>query len=167
MAEKKSEKIKLYLVIGLALVFLVMAYFQFFRSKVNTEVSAADPAQPAVEQVALDIRKVIEQKPHTVNNRRTAVPERIETVVRDIFSPQAVPKKKESLPRERDAHDSGESLKLAGTIVGGAKPIAIINNQFFRTGDWIGEFRVVSIGTKDVVLDSGDQKLSLEIMKNE
>ena len=167
MAEKKSEKLKLYLVVGLAVVFLIMAYFQFFRPETDSEVSAALQEQPSAEKASMDIRQVIENKPQTGENRRTSVPKEIKTVVRDIFSPQATPKKRGSLTRERDDHDSGESLNLAGTIVGGEKPIAIINNQFFRTGDWIGEFKVVSIGKKDVVLDSGDQKMSLEIMKNE
>ena len=167
MAEKKSEKIKFYLVIGLAVVFLIMAYFQFFRPKANNEVNAALQTHPSLEPAPMDIRKVINNKQQTVKDPRAPVPEQIKMVVRDIFSPQAKPKKRGSLVRDRDAHDSSESLKLAGTIVGGAKPIAIINNQFFRTGDWIGEFRIISIGAKDVVLDSGDQKLSLEIMKNE
>ena len=167
MAEKKSEKIKLYLVVGLAVVFLIMAYFQFFRPEAGTEVNAALQELPSAEQASMDIRQVIEQKSRTVNDRRTPVPEQMRAVVRDIFSPQAAPKKRGTLSRERDARDSGESLKLGGTIVGGEKPIAIINDQFFRKGDWIGEFRIVSIGAKDVVLDSGDQKLSLEIMKNE
>jgi hypothetical protein len=99
--------------------------------------------------------------------RESSVHEHIQTAIRDIFSPLADPKSAKNRDREEASRNPGESLTLGGTIVGGKSPIAIINDQFVRTGDWIGDFRVVRIGKKDVLLDSGGQKMALEIMKNE
>ena len=56
-------------------------------------------------------------------------------------------------------------FKLKGTIVGGARPMAIINDQFVRTDDVIYEYKVVSIGKTSVLLDSGKRKIELEMMK--
>ena len=59
------------------------------------------------------------------------------------------------------------SLNLKGTIVGGERPIAIINDQFLRQGDQIGEFKVVNIGKKEVVLNSDERTLVLRLENNE
>ena len=167
MAGKKSEQIKLYLVIGLALVFVICAYFRFIRPKAESGEDISPLVPPTAEHVKFDIPKTETKSPQNCRNPRATVHERIQMAVRDIFSPQTAPKKTENHPREQRSRNTGSSLKLAGTIVGGESPIAVINNQFVRTGDWIGEFRVVRIGKKDVLLDSGGQKMALEIMKNE
>ena len=97
----------------------------------------------------------------------------LKTVIRDIFMPledrsrplketeDPQPEPESSIPRPLP------SFKLRGTIVGKKGSIAIINDQFLRQGDWIGEFQVAEIGKKDVLLDSGDQKIILEILNNE
>ncbi len=59
------------------------------------------------------------------------------------------------------------SMELKGTIVGGGKPLAIINDQFVGTGDWIGEYQVIRIGKKTVLLDSGHHQIALEMVKDE
>lgn len=167
MAGKKSEKIKLYLVIGLALVFVILAYFRFAGTKSNDGEDMGSSVIAPVEQVQVDTPKTETKSPKICNYREPAVHEYIQTAIRDIFSPLADPKKTQHQPNEQNSRNTGSSLKLAGTIVGGERPIALINDQFVRTGDWVGEFRVVKIGKKDVLLDSGDQKMALEIMENE
>ena len=59
------------------------------------------------------------------------------------------------------------SLRLKGTIVGGERPIAIVNDTFLRTGDEIDGFKVVWIGTKAIVIEAGERKLALEMLKIE
>ncbi len=54
-------------------------------------------------------------------------------------------------------------LELNGTIVGGNNPVAIINNQFLRTGEWIGGYQVVKIDKYKVLLSSGDYQKVLEV----
>ena len=64
-------------------------------------------------------------------------------------------------------HTPAPTLKLSGTIVGGERPIAIINNQLIRLGDWIEGFKVVKIGKTEVLLDSGISKIVVALVKNE
>lgn len=54
-------------------------------------------------------------------------------------------------------------LKLNGTILGGENPIAIINNQFVRTGEWIGGYRIVKIDKYKVLLSSNNHQKVLEV----
>jgi IS30 family transposase len=111
--------------------------------------------------------------------REPPVNESLPVVLRDIFAPLKSPKKVKSRPtaplksrkkaRRRPTEQKPSrpppSLKLRGTIVGGQRPIAIINDQFVRIGDWIGEYRVVRIGKTEVLLNSGDRKIELEMVK--
>jgi hypothetical protein len=163
---KRLEQIKLYLVIGLALVFVIVAYFRFTGAKGNNGKDISSPVLPPVEQVKVATPKSETKGSKIINYLEPAVHKRVQTVIRDIFSPLAKPKEANQDSHET-SRDTGESLTLAGTIVGGRKPIAIINDQFVRTGDWIGGFRLVRIGEKDVLLDSGNHKIVLEIMKND
>lgn len=167
MAGKKSEQIKLYLVIGLALVFVIIAYFRFTGAKSNNAEEIGSSVLPPAEQVNFATPKTETKGLQICNYRDPAVHKRIQMAIRDIFSPLADPTKARNQDSEETSRNPVESLTLAGTIVGGKKPIAIINDQFVRIGDWIGEFRVIRIGKKDVLLDSGDQKMALEIMKND
>jgi len=167
VAKKKSEQIKLYMVIGLAVVFVILAWFHFTGAKSNNGEDVSPSVLPPSEHVKFAIPKTETKGPKICSYRESAVHERIQTAIRDIFSPLADPKKAENQDREAASRNSGESLTLGGTIVGDKSAIAIINDQFVRTGDWIGDFRVVRIGKKDVLLDSGGQKMALEIMKNE
>ena len=59
------------------------------------------------------------------------------------------------------------SLKLRGAIVGGGKPVVIINDRFLHLGDWIGDYQVVRIGKKEVLLEAGNDKIELGMVKNE
>ena len=91
--------------------------------------------------------------------------------IRDIFKPfEAAPSEKEPEP-VKEAPPAAEKpapvLRLKGVIVGGKKPLAIINDQFVGRGDRIGDFRVVSIGSNIVRLDSGEQKIVLEMVTHE
>lgn len=90
--------------------------------------------------------------------------------IRDIFSPLNSPPRAEKTSEEKEVERSDPpppSFTLKGTIVGGRNPIAIIDDQFVRPGDWVGEYRVVKIGKKEVVLDSDYGQVVLEILKNE
>ena len=167
MAKKKSEQIKLYMVIGLAVVFVILAYFHFTGAKSNNGEVVSPSVLPPSEQVKFAIPKTETKGPQICSYRESAVHGSIQTAIRNIFSPLADPEKAENQGREEQSRNPGESLTLGGTIVGGKSPIAIINDQFVRTGDWIGDFRVVRIGKKDVLLDSGGRKMALEIMKND
>ncbi len=56
-------------------------------------------------------------------------------------------------------------MTLKGTIVGGKRPIAIINDRFVRMGDRIGDYQVVEIDKDIVKLSSGNNEIVLEVLK--
>jgi len=51
--------------------------------------------------------------------------------------------------------------------VGGERALAIIDDQFVRVGDRIGDYSVVTIRKKDVLLMSESSKLHLEIQRRD
>ena len=105
--------------------------------------------------------------PKTERPREPVGQEYIHASIRDIFSPLIAPKKATYQPDEQGQSSPIENLKLTGTIIGGRNPIAIIDEQFIREGDWISEYKVVRIRKKDILLESDDGKIALEMMKND
>lgn len=164
--EKKTDKIKNYIVIGLAGVLAVSVYFRFIRGKVGGSQDFS-PSPPIAQ---LDVPQVNTNKPIKSERPQLGMGGHLPASIRDIFSPPTPPPETESLPDENEemrVDPEPPSFTLKGTIVGGRNPIAIIDDQFVRPGDWVGEYRVVKIGKKEVYLDSGYGQVVLEILKNE
>ena len=165
MAEKRTGQPKIYLVVGLSIVLVVVAYFRFFHKKAT---HAPAPARSKAGLARLDVPQIQIPNPYKTQLGKLLVKESARSVTRDIFKPlKAALQKGEAQTREQQPSKPTVSLKLKGTIVGGEKAIAVINDQFVRTGDWIGEYKVVKIGKKDVLLDSGNEKIKLEMVKDE
>ena len=176
MQGKKGEQIKVYIIIGLALVAAIVGYFRFIHKK---PIRDADRTPSTVPIALSDAPQVEIKDTRNARWREPPVNESLPVVLRDIFVPLKSPKKArkrptaplkspeeaQSQPTEQKPSKPPPSLKLSGTIVGGDWPIAIINDQFVRIGDWIGEYKVVRIGKTEVVLDSGDRKIELEMVK--
>lgn len=173
MAAEKREKIKLMIIIGLSVVFVATAYFRFMPRKGSSAV-AAPAALVADPQVAIP-RVEIKNRPIDPGPRSSDVVMR-RFVKRDIFAPLNIPlpEKVEKNPSEQKPAKkpppeptSRPSFILGGTIVGGDKPIAIINNHFVHTGDSISGFKVVRIGKFEVQLASKNKTIRLEMIENE
>lgn len=173
MAAEKREKIKLMIIIGLSVVFVAIAYFRFMPRKGSSAV-AAPAALVADPQVAIP-RVEIKNRPIDPGPRSSDVVMR-RFVKRDIFAPLNIPlpEKVEKNPSEQKPAKkpppeptSRPSFILGGTIVGGDKPIAIINNHFVHTGDSISGFKVVRIGKFEVQLASKNKTIRLEMIENE
>ena len=176
MAKEKNEQIKIYVVMGLAVVLLIMAYFRFVREKENPDEA---PAIATASFVDLDIPEIRPISPQEARSLEPVGYEYPQTIIRDIFSSLTVPRKLEN--RHEEQHEAQheeqyeeqsesdliQTLKLTGTIVGGSKPVAIIDGQFIHDGDWIGDYRVARIGNKDVLLVSNNKRITLEMIKNE
>jgi hypothetical protein len=159
----KSEQVKLSIVIALAIVAAIVAYFRFIHKGdgCNTE-----DVKVSHEQAQFDIPKTEKsllkkpQQPVLLSNltRRE--------YIRDIFAPvkapekPAYPRKKKALPKATGA------LQLKGTILGGKEPIAVINDKFVRTGDKVGEFQIVKILKNKVLLKLEDYQKVLEVFKS-
>jgi hypothetical protein len=173
MAAKKREKIKLMIVVGLSVVFVIIAYFRFVAKNESpaVQVPAASVADPQAAIPRIEIK----------NRQSDPEPASSDVIVRrfvkrDIFTPINIPvaeKIKKKPPAQEPAKQSPPepislpSFKLGGTIVGGDKPIAIINNQFVRTGDLMNGFKVVRIGKFGVQLASENRIIRLEMIEND
>ena len=67
----------------------------------------------------------------------------------------------------QEREEQPPTFRLRGTIVGGERPLAIIDDRFVRVGDRIGDYNVIRIRKKDVLLMSDRTKLHLEIQKRD
>lgn len=152
MSEKKPERVKICLIIGLSIVLIVVVYSRFFHKKTT---HAAVPMRYKARCVRLPIPQV--QVPDLQGGKQSeqAVRGIGRLIPRDIFEPlKTSPPTKEAQRRPQKPSRPTMSLNLKGTIVGGDKAIAVINDQFVHTGDRIGDYEVVTIGKDQVVLTS-------------
>ena len=181
-----KETIKLYVVVALAVVALLVAYFQFFRKKDEPAPQAVAPQRQPQEQPqeqqkatagsksfkigAVTQRPTVSTEPSRQQRRRPLL-----TDIRDIFEPPPIPPeaiqapvtagRAERAPKEPEPDEI--PLVLKGTLIGGKKPMAIINEKFIRLGGKIDIFRVVRIEANRVVLKSGDHVRVLTVLKPE
>jgi hypothetical protein len=164
MPENKIESIKIYIVIGLALVLVIVGYFRLVRKKPANDTVESPYVTASVQS---DVNSVLRNSPRSDSWRTSPAAEPLRPIVRDIFAPLKSLKKAETGTTEQQPSRPGRSLKLRGTIVGGESPIAIINDRFVRAGDSIGEYKVVRIGKTEVLLDAGNREMALEMGKDE
>ena len=164
MPEKKIESIKIYIVIGLALVLVIVGYFRLFHKKPANDTVVSPSVTASVQS---DVNSVLRKSPRRESWHKSPAAESLRPIVRDIFVPLKSLKKAETGTTEQEPSRPGRSLKLRGTIVGGENPIAIINDRFVRAGDTIGEYKVVRIGKTEVLLDTDNREMALEMGKDE
>ena len=162
MAEKKSNRIKIYITIGLALVLVVNGYFRLIHAKIKRSGKSSTP-QPSLAPINIPkiLTKLQQVKPS--ESDRFDV---LQYAVRDIFAEPVRPAK--PAPEENQMEEIPEPpppMMLKGTIVGGKRPIAIINDRFVRMGDRIGDYQVVEIDKDIVKLSSGNNEIVLEVLK--
>jgi len=173
MAGKKSDHIKTYIVIGLALVLAISGYFRFVhakKGKQNADNNQSASSESSAAPVELEVPQIRVKNPENVQQDDSFVDEYLHVAVSDIFAPINVPPKPgeepggEDEPEVQEAPKLPPSLTLKGTIIGGQRPIAIINDRFVRMGDWIGQYQVVKIDKNEVHLSSDDNQLVLEVL---
>ena len=162
MQAEKSNQIKTYVVIGLCVVFLLVGYFSFVHKRVTHN---AGPTPSTAPIARLEVPKAGAKTLPNPQPAKVPVSEPLRQDLTDIFAPLKSPVKKESQPEGPEPPKPIPSFKLLGTVVGGKRPIAIINDQFVRMGDSIGEYKVISIGKKGVLLDSGTRKIRLTMVE--
>ena len=167
MPGKNTERIKIYAVIGLSLVFGMVGYFRFFYKKADADVKSSEPVDVPSKIDLSSVQPIIQGRKQLSKALST---ESFQPIARDIFAPLTPPKranvfKMKSMNTEKQK--PLPSLRLKGTIVGGERPIAIVNDMFLRTGDEIAGFKVIWIGTKTIMMEAGEQKLALEMLKVE
>jgi hypothetical protein len=167
MAGENTERIKIYVVIGLSLAFGMVGYFRFFYKKAEADVKSYEPVEVPSKIDLSSVQPIIQGRKQLHKEHST---ESFQPVARNIFAPLTNPKiatayKMKGLNTQKQQRVP--ALRLKGTIVGGEGPIAIVNDTFLRTGDEIAGFKVVWIGTKTIMMEAGEQKLALEMLKVE
>jgi hypothetical protein len=157
------EKVKRYLVVILACIALVVAYVRFFKKDsvaVATD-TAGKAAAAGLDSTAL-MNKLSGTKPIRFSVEKTA--HEFQEDIRDIFEP-ARSLIRNSGPAPEEIVTAPEiDLELKGIISGGDHPVAIINQEFLRTGDTIGGYRLEQITPRNVILVSGKKTKVLELM---
>lgn len=173
MSTEKNEKLKRYLVVALACVAVIVAYFSFFHQRgEQTAIVTEPPAETAtshkIKTYKIDPQRIAKQP--AMKQRQFLV-----TDIRDIFEPPPIPQglKQRVKARERRLAASKEmvtaeiALELNGTIIGGNKSMAIINKKFFRLGEKVENYRVIRIAANEVVLKAGAHQRILRVLKTE
>ena len=162
MNTENSEKIKLYIVIGLLIVAAIVAYFRFFYKNENTD-SKSDLL--STQGIAFDISKIQNIKP-------IKKPQKFQwpsngassNTIRDIFAKAELTASPNSRTQVNGHNDSIGALELKGIIIGGNQPMAVIDNKFIKIGERIGEYQLVKIGSNEVVLQSNSDTKVLRIL---
>ena len=159
---ESRERTKLFMVIGLAAVFVAVGYFRFLHGKIaffkQQESGIAIPA--VIEVPAVDLKGI----PPAGEPQKMA-PEGPRAGLRDIFAPIKAPATE--IPPVTVAAVPLKPLpplQLTGTIIGGKRPLAVINGQFLRKGEMIAGFEVVSIARDQVTLSGGGRKVLLNTL---
>ena len=166
MAKMTVDQTKKYIVIGLSMVLAIVGYFRLIHGKTQPEEiinpSLSDSSAPGFE---MQIAEPVTWQQEDWHARLAAEPMR--PLKRDIFLPAKPLKSVKVKPVAKIPQKPAPKLKLRGTVVGGDEPIAIIDDQFIRTNESIAGYKVIWIGPKMVVLDSGEQKMVLEMLRND
>ena len=164
MVEQKNKQIKIYIVIALAIIFVINGYFRLIHARIKQRGS---PTSPKPSLASIDIPKIQTKLQKTVKQTDSDRLIVLHSVIRDIFKEPVMPAPEKPEPTEEieKTPEPPPPMTLKGTIVGGKRPIAIINGRFLRTGDMMGDYQVVEI-TKDIVkLSSGNNEIVLEVLK--
>jgi len=155
-------KIKIYMVLLLAVVFVAVGYFRFFYNKKKSGL--AEAAIPS--EIQLTVPELTPPGSSLDGKPGAPVTTRRPRVIRDIFSPGEFALASKTA-EEKPKRSAPPSFSLKGTIVAGRQPIAVINNRFVRAGDRIEGYLVVKIDKKNVWLKSGSHRVKVETMAHE
>ena len=165
---KAGYRIKIYLVVGLAMVLGALVYRHL---KAKPSVNA--PLSPA--SVTAGLAEVAELAPpdmgsfQKIQHAKAKLNEPRRDFLRDVFAPTRPLKKAEQrmTSKGQPRAQKATSLKLKGVIVGGSNSVAIINGKLLRLGEKIDGYQVIRIEEKNVFLRSGNTTLKLELAKND
>jgi hypothetical protein len=164
---ESRERMKLYIVIGLSTLFVAVGYFRFFHGKIIffKPPDRGVAIQAVIEVPAVDLKGIPSKEwPQKMAS------ERPRAGLRDIFAPAAKAPVKETAAEVPPVTNAAVPLKplpallLTGTIVGGKRPLAVINGQFLRKGEMIAGFEVVSIARDQVILSGDGRKVLLNTL---
>ncbi len=167
MQKEKHQRTKVYLIIALGIIFCLVGYFRFFYrgsgvpagAPTDTAAlrdTAAAPALPRVTPVSLPAPGI--SIPEAVRDQAPR------DLVRDIFEPAKSAQQNENKSAtSADAAPKAPQLTLSGMVYSVNGSVAIVNNQFLRVGDRIGEYKLVRIAPKEVYMRGEDREIVLKV----
>jgi len=163
--QDKSKRVKNCIVVGLVLVAMIVAYFQFFHGKGRPQ-AGLEPVPAATGRI--DLSQLGEPARIKESRSEWSAPGPYHPLDRDIFAPVKKEVREQSqAPTETRMETTAPPLDLAlalqGTIVTSSKRLAIINGQFLRLGDSVGEYEIVGIEKNRVLLAQGDRRWELKL----
>ena len=163
---KENEQIKIYIVIGLSLVLVTLAYFRFVHKKPKRSHSVA-PSTATAPGTQFELLQSEKENLQNTQPRESFARESTVTGIRDIFTPLKSLPRASRLAKKGASSNRGGSLQLKGVIIGGKNPIAIINDKLVRNGERIGDYTVVRVEKKQVFLRSATRNIRLTLENNE
>lgn len=165
---KAGVRIKVYLVVGLAMVLAALVY-RHFKAKPSGSASLSPPSVTTKLGEVADLAPLDMVSLQKTQSPKPKIKEARRIFLRDIFAPMGPLRKAEHRitskgePRVYKA----PSLKLKGVIVGGRNSVAIINGKLVRLGERIDGYQLVRIEAKEVFLKSGNKTFKLELAQND
>ena len=165
---KSSDRIKIYLIVGLALVLAALVY-RYLHAKASRKESVSPASTTASVAGIPDVSLIGMETMGKTQPRGLQFEESRRVFLRDIFAPArplteaAVQSSKDHLPSSKDV----SSFKLNGIIVGGRNSIAIINGKLLRQGEKIDGYTLIRIDEKRVFLKSGRKTVKLKLVSND
>ena len=164
---KSTGRIKIYLIVGLALVLAALVYrYLHARAAQNRSISRPFATATVSEMPALP--DLYPERQRKTQVEQSNIRELRRLFVRDIFAPvKSLSTAKRPTKKGQRGQRQMKSMKLKGVIVGGKHSIAIINDKFVRTGERINGYRVVRIAEKEVWLKSGNKTVKLRLASND
>ena len=164
---KSTGRIKMYLVVGLALVLAALVYRYLHARAARNRSISPPPATATVSQMP-ELTDLYPERQRKTQVEQSNIRELRRLSLRDIFAPgKPLPRTRRPTEKGQPAPQQVKSLKLKGVIVGGNHSIAIINDKFVRTGERINGYRVLLIGEKEVLLRSGNKTVKLRLASND
>lgn len=155
------ERTKLYIVIGLAAIFVAVGYFRFLHGKITffnqSERGVTIPAM--IEVPAIDLKGI-----QPAGQPQKMAFEGPRAGLRDIFAPAKKTATGTAAGIPSAAPVPLPPLQLTGTIIGGKRPLAIINGRFLRQGESIEGFQVLSIARNQVIIAREGRKVVLNVL---
>lgn len=159
--DKITERHKLYFLILMVFIAGVIAYFRFLQppAAVGKQNPMTDFSPPPTEMLGAA------PGPMQLNGRDPAWRDtHRRSISRNIFEPVG-PLPTTVLPKSaKTSHTAEVNMILSGTIIGDQSSIAIINNQFMRRGQKLGQYQIIRITPDKVHLASGDDTLVLNVI---
>ena len=164
---KSAGRIKIYLIVGLALVLAALVY-RYLHARAARNRSISPPPATATVSEMPQLPDLYPERQKKTQGKQSDIRELRRLFVRDIFAPaKSLPKARRPTMKGQPAQRQVKSLKLKGVIVGGKHSIAIINDKFVRTGERINGYRVVRIAEKEVLLKLGNRTIKLRLASND